>query len=252
VPGSGVAHREGPAQVLAVTYPSGGHRAHGVGADHLPGAPDPAMMSPVQALLVGLGLGLAAGISPGPLLVMVVASTLRGGLRHGMAVAASPLLSDLVVVSVVLLALGRFPVRWVSWLGVAGGVLVALLGVVTVRDGRGAAVPCDGGTGPEPVASALRRGWAVNLVSPHPWIAWLTALGPLTVSTWRGSPLAGVLLVAGFYVTLVGSKVAVAALVAGGRRRLTDAGYRRAVVAAGAALVVLGCVLLVEFARLLG
>ena len=50
-------------------------------------------------------------------------------------------------------------------------------------------------------------------------------------------------------MTLVGSKVAIAALAAGGRRRLTDVSYRRAVVAAGATLVVFGVLMVVEFAR---
>src|SRR5690606_40679233 len=56
----------------------------------------------LAALTSGLGMGLAAGVSPGPLLVLVVTSTLRGGLRNGIAVAAAPLLSDLVVVTAVL------------------------------------------------------------------------------------------------------------------------------------------------------
>jgi threonine/homoserine/homoserine lactone efflux protein len=38
-------------------------------------------------------VGLAAGVSPGPLLVLVITSTLRGGLRHGLAVAGRHRLS---------------------------------------------------------------------------------------------------------------------------------------------------------------
>jgi threonine/homoserine/homoserine lactone efflux protein len=206
----------------------------------------------VQSLLIGLGIGLAAGISPGPLLVLVITSTLRGGLRHGIAVAAAPLVSDLIVVGVVLLALGQIPARWVSALGVVGGVAVVLIGLQTFWEGRTATLVPAGDARATPAVAALARGSLVNLLSPHPWISWLTALGPLTVSTWRGSHPAGVLLVLGFYLTLVGSKVGVAALVAGGRHRLTEAGYRRAVVGAGIALMVLGVLLLVEFARDLG
>jgi threonine/homoserine/homoserine lactone efflux protein len=201
----------------------------------------------MQALLVGLGIGLAAGISPGPLLMLVITSTLRGGLRHGVAVAVAPLLTDAVVVGVTLATLGRIPQQWLSVLGVVGGAVVMVIGVRTVLEGRVATL------GTEPAAlggqltTALTRGGVVNFLSPHPWITWITALGPLTVATWRDSQPAGVSLVAGFYLTLVGSKIAVAGLVAGGRRRLTDAGYRRAVVGAGAALVALGALLVIEF-----
>jgi threonine/homoserine/homoserine lactone efflux protein len=178
---------------------------------------------------------------------MVITSALRGGLRQGAAVATAPLVSDVVVVGVVLLALGRIPTGWLAVLGVVGGVAVAVVGLRTVGEGRYATLSTPTGESGGTV-TALGRGSLVNLLSPHPWISWLTALGPLTVATWRDSPPAGIFLVVGFYATLVGSKVAVAALVAGGRRRLTDAGYRRAVVGAGLLLVVLGALMVLDFA----
>lgn len=94
----------------------------------------------------------------------------------------------------------------------------------------------------------MRRAIALNLVSPHPWISWLTFLGPLTVTAWRSSPAAAIAFVAVFYLMLVGAKAVLAVLVSRGRDRLTDTGYRRAVVLAGWALVALGLVMAVEFA----
>ncbi|MGX5694241.1 hypothetical protein ACWKWA_13885, partial [Dermacoccus abyssi] len=90
----------------------------------------------ISTVVTALGLGLAAGISPGPLLVLVVTATLRGGLRRGLAVACVPLLSDAVVVGVTLLALGRMPTSWLAWLGVVGGIAVAAVGVQTMREAR--------------------------------------------------------------------------------------------------------------------
>jgi threonine/homoserine/homoserine lactone efflux protein len=204
----------------------------------------------VQSLFLGLGIGLAAGISPGPLLVLVISSSLRGGLRHGAAVAVAPLFSDLVVVGVVLAALGRIPDTALTTLGVIGGVVVAAVGVQTIRDGQHATLAVEPGVVPTGAGADFGRGALVNLLSPHPWISWITILGPLTLAHARASLPGGVLLVVGFYVTLVGSKVAVAALVAGGRRRLTDAGYRAALVVAGVALVAIGAGMVVEFVRL--
>ena len=89
---------------------------------------------------------------------------------------------------------------------------------------------------------------ASSTSSPHPWLTWATALGPLTVSAWRGSPAGGVGLVAGFYVTLVGAKVVLALLVGQGRSRLTERGYRRALGGAGVLLVLAGLGMVVEFA----
>ncbi len=87
----------------------------------------------------------------------------------------------------------------------------------------------------------------VNLLSPHPWIAWATALGPLTLTAWSETRLGGVGFVAAFYVLLVGAKVAVALLVARGRHRLGDRGYRLALRGAGVLLVGAGVALVSEF-----
>lgn len=203
----------------------------------------------LAALTSGLGIGLAAGVSPGPLLVLVVTSTLRGGLRNGIAVAAAPLLSDLVVVTAVLLLLSDLRATALGWLGVAGGVLVLVVGAQTVREGRTATLDVADGAPAPPLRKALTQAALVNLLSPHPWVSWVAVLGPLTLTFWRESPLAGVAVVVGFYLTLVGSKAALAAVVARGRRRLTDLSYRRTVVIAGVVLVALGVVMLVEFGR---
>lgn len=201
----------------------------------------------MQAVLLGLGIGLAAGVSPGPLLVLVISSTLRGGLRHGLAVAAAPLLSDLIVVAVVVAVLGQISERALSVLGVIGGLLVVMVGVQTALKGRRATLSVAEGGPATTLRSTWGRGGLVNLLSPHPWISWITVLGPLVVAHWRESPLAAVLLVVGFYLTLIGSKVAIAALVAGGRRHLTDTSYRRAVVIAGVALLGMGILMVVQF-----
>ncbi|WP_433273169.1 LysE family transporter [Actinosynnema sp. CS-041913] len=225
----------------------------------------------MDALGLGLTLGLAASISPGPLLVLVVTSALRSGWRAGTLAACAPLLSDAVVVAVALLLLDRLPASVLGVLGVVGAVFVVWSGVQTIReahaaslggatgDGSGAGsgsgsggsgvggARVGSGLGPED-ALALRRAVVVNLLSPHPWVAWATALGPLTIATWRGSAGAGVALLVGFYVTLVGGKIVIALLVARGRRRLGDTGYRRALTCAGVLLVLAGVALGIEFA----
>jgi threonine/homoserine/homoserine lactone efflux protein len=203
----------------------------------------------VYALLLGLGIGLASGVSPGPLLVLVISSTLRGGWRHGVAVAAAPLLSDLVVVAVVVAVLGQVSESVLSVLGVVGGLVVIGVGVQTIVEGRRASLSVEEGRPALTLRSTLGRSALVNLLSPHPWISWITILGPLAVANWRQSPVSGVLLVVGFYVALVGAKVGIAALVAGSSRWLTDAGYRRALVIAGLALVGLGGVMVFEFGQ---
>lgn len=199
----------------------------------------------MQTFALGLAIGLAAGASPGPLLVLVISQTLRSGWRAGLLTAAAPLLTDLLIASSTVLVLQHLPRRTLPVLGVIGGLYVIWSGIETWRDaGLPTAEP--GADGPPPGA-ALRRAATVNLLSPHPWVAWATVLGPLTVSAWRHSPWTGGALVIGFYLTLVGTKAVLATVVAGGRGRLSEPGLRGALRAAAAVLVLAGVALAAEF-----
>ena len=82
-----------------------------------------------------------------------------------------------------------------------------------------------------PAHADLNLGIMVNLLSPHPWVFWIGVGGPLLISYGaQGAGLAGLFLL-GFYLLLIGSKVAIAAAAAGGRRLLDDAWYRRLLLA---------------------
>ena len=204
----------------------------------------------IAALAAGLGIGLAAGVSPGPLLFLVITATLSGRLAHGLAVAAAPLVSDLVVVTVTLVTLGSLPSGWLTWLELSGAVVVAAIGVQTVREGRSAALPGVEDADAQPLSRALRRAVLVNLTSPHPWLTWAAVLGPMTVTAWRAQPAAAVALVGGFYAALVGSKALLAAVVHRGRRHVGPVAYRRVVVGAGGALLVIAVGMAVRWVML--
>lgn len=199
----------------------------------------------MNEVVLGLSLGFAAGVSPGPLLVLVITATLRSGWRAGALAACAPLVTDLVIVASVLLVLERLPARAVSVLGVVGGVVVALVGVQTTRDARGAAL------GPTAARAVPRRTLSqaslVNITSPHPWITWASALGPLTVATYERGSGGAVALVGAFYLALVGTKVGIAVLVGGARQWLDVRGYRIALGLSGLMLVAFGVVLVIQF-----
>ena len=201
----------------------------------------------MDLLLIGLALGVGAGVSPGPLLVLVITAALRSGWRAGALAAFAPVVSDLIIVAGVLLLLDQLPPLALPVLAVGGGLFLLWTGVQTIRDSRTAALA---GSAEERSRAGRRALWQaglLNLLSPHPWLFWATVLGPLTIRSWRDSPAGAVALLLGFYVAIVGAKVVLAALVAGGRRWLTDTVYRRLLVGAGVLLLVVGGLVLVEF-----
>ncbi|QLE74585.1 LysE family translocator [Streptomyces rectiverticillatus] len=203
----------------------------------------------VEELALGVALGFSAGISPGPLLALVLSGTLRGGLGVGLRVAAVPLLTDLPVIVLAVTVLAVLPKRAIAGGGVLGGLFLAWLAVSTLREARTAEVPEVSDTAEARVRGrrTLWQGALVNLLSPHPWMFWLTTGAPLLVAAWRdGPPGAGGFLF-GFYGLLVGSKAALAVVVARARHRIGTRGYRLLLGGSGVLLLAASAVLLVEF-----
>ena len=201
----------------------------------------------MEALLVGLGLGAAAGVSPGPLLVLVVTSAIRGGWVAGVLASCAPLVTDVVVVALTVLVLDALPGAALAGIALVGAAFVLWTGVRTVVESRTATLVPPGTVPPGAVARALGQAAVVNLLSPHPWVFWATVMGPLSVATWREGRGDAVALVVGFYVTIVGTKALIGILVGRSRHRLDDRAYRRALAVAGVLLVAAAVVVVAEF-----
>lgn len=195
----------------------------------------------MSQLFAGLALGLGVGIAPGPLLTLVLTSTLQRGFGAGLRVAVAPLITDTPIILLAVAVVSSVSDGVLRGLGIVGGLVVVAMGGRTIWEaGR------LHGADDERVVAGTRdlwRGIFVNALSPHPWIFWLGAGAPLLVTAWRDSAAQGVLFLVGFYALLVGSKVGVAWAVAQGRRRLSDRWRRRLLVIGGILLVVGGGVL---------
>ncbi len=62
--------------------------------------------------------------------------------------------------------------------------------------------------------NALVKGVLVNVLSPHPYLFWISVGAPLVHRAMAVSVLAAGAFIAGFYLFLVGSKIALALVVA--------------------------------------
>lgn len=209
----------------------------------------------ITALLAGIGLGLAAGISPGPLLTLVISTTLARGFGAGVRVAIAPLMTDLLIVPVCVLVVGALPVWWEPALAIVGGLYIVWLGIKMVNEARHATLLQP--AAPQRARVDMQRGMAVNVLSPHPWLFWITVGAPLLVGHWRSGGWQAVAFVAGFYLLLVGGKVAIAAAVdaaiAGARRSerdwFSDGTYRLLLLICAGLLLLFGLLLLIDGVR---
>ena len=112
-------------------------------------------------LIAGLSLGLGAGLSPGPLLTLVVTTTLERGFGAGLRVAIAPLLTDAPIIALTVVVVSSVSDTVLQWLGVAGGGVFVAMGIATIATARRT------DPGAELVAPRLDlwRGVVVNAVS---------------------------------------------------------------------------------------
>ncbi len=185
----------------------------------------------MEELLLGLSLGWAAGIAPGPLNTLILATALRDGFRAGATIAVAPLVADLPVVPVAVWLVGSLPVGAVRALSGLGALVLIWMAYDVIRR----ADPSTGAQS-EPRRN-LWRGVAANLANPHPWLFWISVGAPILVGAWESGPWRAAAFLAGFYALLVGTKVVLALLVSRGRRILDGAWYPRMVRLSGLLLL---------------
>ncbi|MEM7583488.1 MAG: LysE family translocator [Acidobacteriota bacterium] len=200
-------------------------------------------------LAAGLVLGLSAGLAPGPLLALVLRQSLQYGRREGILVSASPLITDLpIVAGSVFLAQQALDLdRVFGWVALIGAGYVLYLAVETAK----ARFPSTQIT--EQAPRSLLTGVLANVLSPHPYLFWLTVGAPMVVTASREHGIgAAAGFVTVFYVLLVGSKIVLAVLLGGSRQRLSPTTYRTIMTVLGAALAVFAVLLAIDGWRRLG
>jgi threonine/homoserine/homoserine lactone efflux protein len=188
---------------------------------------------------LGLSLGFSSGVSPGPLLALVITASLRSGLPGGLRVALAPLVTDLPIIALSVLLVGSLPQEALRWVGTVGGLVVMWMGVETIRSARNAALPDKLDTQADP-RRELWRGVLVNALNPHPYLFWATVGGPALVAGWRISPWYVLSFIAPFYMMLVGSKILIAWLVSRQTGGLSLSWYRRVLVGCGVLMLAMG------------
>jgi threonine/homoserine/homoserine lactone efflux protein len=196
----------------------------------------------IESLLLGTVLGLIAGLVPGAFFAIVATTTLERGLKKGIQVALIPLGTELPVLFVTALLLTQLPGGVLRWVGMVGGLLLIYIAWNVIQDAREAdPLSTDGA---RPFRGHLVRVILVGLLSPSPWAFWFFIGSPLAVNRWHVGPWHSVAFVGAFMTFFVLAMVLLAWAVSTGRDYLNLEWYRRCLRGAGAALGIIGGVLI--------
>lgn len=164
------------------------------------------MVNAFESLLSGIVFGVVAGLSPGPLLTLVVAETLKFGKEEGLKVAVSPLITDSTIILLTLLVLSTLAahdvvIGLISIFGACYLVYIGLENFRTKTDKFEVAVVRK---------EAFKRAIITNLLNPHTYLFWISVGSPIILKTLQTDASAIIPFLVGFYALLIGSMTLVA------------------------------------------
>ncbi|AKB75014.1 transporter, LysE family [Methanosarcina lacustris Z-7289] len=194
------------------------------------------MLDIIEFLVMGSFLGLASGMSPGPLLAFTISETLQHGKWEGIKVAVSPLITDLPIILAVLYVLSHltnsdFFIGIIAFFGASYLIYSGIESLKIKKDSVELNVE---------KKDALKKGVIVNFGNPHPYIFWLSIGGPIILKSLNTHIWATILFIAGFYICLVGSKVVVALIVEKSKSFINSRYYFSIIRVLGIAQIVFG------------
>jgi threonine/homoserine/homoserine lactone efflux protein len=167
------------------------------------------MAQTITYLTMGAVFGLTAGISPGPLLTLVISETLKHNKREGVKIAVAPLITDIPIVLLTIVLLSKMSSfdMVLGIISILGGIFIAYLGYDSINS-KGIEIDVQ-----NLKLKSIRKGILVNLLSPHPYIFWLMVGAPIIIKAYHASPASAFAFIIAFYVLLVGSKIGIALVV---------------------------------------
>lgn len=198
--------------------------------------------STMYFLSVGALLGLSAGISPGPLLALVITQTIKHNKTEGIKVALSPIITDLPIILLTLYVFSRLAQfsTVLAAISFAGAVFVTWLGCDALRT-KGLYVELE-----HPKSQSLKKGIVANFLSPHPYLFWASVGSPYVFKAFEQSTLCGLLFFAAFYLCLIGSKITTALIVARSKAFINQTVYIYIMRVLGLTLVVFAILLVFD------
>src|SRR3954451_24210987 len=196
-----------------------------------------------EFFFAALSFGLAAGLRPRPIGIIVIQQTLSKGLPAGERASLAPLITDGPIIIAALWLLTQFKNidLFAAALGLLGGLYLVWLAMKILRTKE---ISLAGKLNSQ---GSLRTAVKVNLLNPGPYVFWFTVGGSYII---RGSSLERSVFVVTAIGTLIASKMLVALLAARFFSSLEGRGYLLAMRLLAGTLLWFGVMSMIKAAEL--
>ena len=191
-------------------------------------------------LITGATLGFIAGISPGPILTLVISETIKYNRKEGIKIAFSPLMTDLPIMLFSIFVAFEFS-DFNTALGVIsflGAIFIGYLGLMNIRI-KTIDIKID-----DVKRKSYQKGIIANFLSPHPYLFWILVGAPVTIKAYHYKPVSAFLFIAGFYVLIVGTKIIIAILSEKSKNLFSSKAYIIIIKALGVVLFIFSLILI--------
>ncbi|MEJ2616216.1 MAG: LysE family transporter [Ignavibacteriaceae bacterium] len=155
----------------------------------------------ISYLIIGVTYGFAAAAQPGPLQTYIISQTFTNGWRRTLPASFSPLISDIPIIIIVLFLLSHFPSWLIQILHFGGAIFLFYLTYDTYRTWKN--IDSTKKIEVQSNQQTLFKAALVNFLNPNPYLGWSLVMGPLFLKGYNEAPINGIILIIGFYATLV-------------------------------------------------
>ena len=199
-------------------------------------------------IISGIVFGLGAGLTPGPLMTLVVTETLKHGSKEGVKVSMAPLITDtpIIVLSIVLLTELAGLNMLIGIISLAGAGYIVFLGYESITF-KGVDVDPE-----KMIPRSIRKGILANILNPNPYIFWISVGAPIILKASEISWVAPYLFLFFMYLCLVGSKVITAMIIGKSRPFLKTRSYMYLLRGLGIVLFIFAYIYFYDGLKLIG
>ena len=168
----------------------------------------------INYFIFGISYAFACVVQPGPFQAFLFSQSLTNGWRKTIPLVFVPLMSDLPVIILVLLVLTNVPPEVLRILQCAGGVFLLFLAFNAYKTWR---------KFNQNVKQDISRqqnvfkAVMINFLNPNPYLGWSLVMGPLLIKGWSENPANGIVLLIGFYSSMIIYSIGMVVLFAAAR-----------------------------------